>query len=158
MSDEMTPEVPESEVKEDHSPPTNIELPETDYVLSLMCQLANLGLQQGVTIFVGGAIISGMIVSGRIYYEDLANKLSNATIGGSGRPAYLDEVIDRYMDAAKDYDVPANPPEGWIMPEPSYIFLQNAKFSVNGSFTTQKGIFWRGRLSKVDGFIAGLTS
>lgn len=141
-----------------------------DWFLASLINLANrFGIQMGVTISVGGALISGELVSGKRYFEEVARAIRDnfpADLAelGSGLSAAIKEhgeVYQLYTPPVEANDAEDGKADSTSGEEPSpvsFIHLRNANFFLaNGSpITGGGGVFWRGRLECVDGFSLGV--
>lgn len=119
-----------------------------DEVLAFIVSLANKGaISLGITLCVGGTMVTGQLIGGKEFFEGIANSYGNVSdffrgLGEGGAEGYKDtsqEQLDNVENIA-------------------FIHLGNARVVSSGisipSFE-QPGIFWRGRLSSVDGFFFG---
>jgi hypothetical protein len=123
-----------------------------DWFLAELVRRANAGgLSVGVTLCVGGTLVSGSIIGGRAYFESIAE---SAAVGARDAPeaararAFLRGPAAMYVasDAADADDEPL-----------VYIHLAGARFfTASGRPIPGKdGLLWRGRLGAVDGFVLG---
>jgi hypothetical protein len=113
-------------------------------VLSL---LETRGGSLSVTLQVGGQLVSGDLISGLNYFETMAEKMKTAQ---GNAESHITDALASIMESLKDaYKPEANGPDQ--LP-PTYIHLRNARF-VGLPGTSATGIYWRGRLSAVDGFV-----
>ena len=149
-----------------------IEIPETTYPLTdwflqqLVAWANDRAMEYGVTLHVGGLAITGTLINGRTYFEEIAKLLAGAVtieneeegggrsnlqeaIAGMGRIYPEREYIDR-LEAGEDISLPN---------QPSFIHLRDAHWLVGTQVVpTEPGIYWRGRISAVDGFVLGTIS
>src|SRR5215203_1145160 len=89
MQDDQT--APEPEAAADHDP-----------LLALFIQGAKLGIRPGITLMVGGLLVSGVLVGLREYLEGLTNQIRTATSDTPGvGPAVADgfEQLIAQLDA-----------------------------------------------------------
>lgn len=102
-----------------------------------------------ITLWVGGGLISGMLVSGSKFFD-----------------AYTDEIVKVVDDEGKDATRKFFRELGGVYYEPSdapahdtsFIHLLEAKFwSPSGQIppATNAGVAWRGRLSQITGYSLG---
>lgn len=131
--------------------------PSQDWLLELMANFANSGVSQSVVLFVGGAVISGELISGPEYLERMASISENSPING---PAGSDEIVknvaDGFRQFKKMYLKPADAGEDWEAPRPGFIHLKNARvYATNGTIPGQGGFLWRGRISSIDAWAPG---
>lgn len=152
----MTDETPQQEEPAENLDSQEPEVqPDIDSTLAGIVRLANIGIEQDVTLFVGGIMVTGLVVSGRRYFEGAAAALDKANVAGTGGEQLRDDMKSAYLDKANVYVKPGEIPEGHREPTPAYIHLYNAKWLVGGQFTTQRGLYWRGRLTRIDAFVMG---
>lgn len=124
------------------------------FLQSIIETVINNGVEIGVTLTVGGMIISGMLISGKKYYDELGDALA----------AYSKEEGDMHSVLANGwrqmkaiYEKPDDAPEDWKPPHASFIHLRNAYIFAPGvaPLPGNQGILWRGKLTSVDGFAIG---
>lgn len=104
-------------------------------------------LNIGITLTVGGNMITGTLIPHTAYFERLAKDLSApfAAAGGESQQILHDRII-RFND-------PVDPETQLPI---QYIHLDNARLHTGGNqILPDKGTLWRGKLSAVEGFILG---
>jgi len=128
---------------------------ENDWFLqSTIENIVSHGVEIGVTLTVNGVIVSGMLIGGKKYFEELSKTLKAA----SREP---DDISNTLGDAWKQYtaiyEKPEGAPEDWKPNPVGYIHLMNARFFAPGQapIPANQGVLWRGKLSSVDGFTIG---
>lgn len=133
-------------------PVTAATAPPADVFLQFLVNLVNNGGQLksiGITLQMGGMLVSGEIVSGAEYFDRFAE-------------TFADSLAD--MDATARQSVRASLAElGDVFrlpqpaePLPNYLHLANALFfTADGTPIAGQPTLWRGRSSAVDGFILG---
>jgi hypothetical protein len=115
-------------------------------------------VEQGITLAVGGAMISGQLISGKRYFEELAAFTMSATADSEEVKAAIAKSIKA---CTVIYDKPEGvPPDDYIAPPPTYIHLRNALwiYPDGKALPTNRGVLWRGKLAAVDGFCLGQTA
>lgn len=112
------------------------------------------GVEIGVTLAVGGSIISGILVSGKTYFAELGETLKGASKSEGDMQSVLGEAWKGYTAL---YEKPEGAPDDWVVPPAGYIHLRNARYFAPGQppVPTNQGVLWRGKLSAVDGFSIG---
>lgn len=129
-----------------------------DYVLQDMVDLANKieTFSMGLTLHVGGGIVTGRLIGGRRYFEEMA-----ATF--LGKDGSRNVLYDWMMSYQKLYPLPGNGPEDSGDPEagrhpPLYIHLSDAHFVTPGSapIPNNHGVLWRGTINSVSGWSLGV--
>ena len=118
-----------------------------DWLLTSLVNIANrTSTTIGITLHVGGALISGTLIGGTEYFTKFADMFS----GGFEDPELSSDVREEYRRFASAYqDADDNR-------QPSYIHLIDARFyDSSGNGIPTEGTLWRGRLEAVDGFSLG---
>ncbi|MFN3944613.1 MAG: hypothetical protein ACK4K7_06775 [Allosphingosinicella sp.] len=150
MNDEQAPaeQLPQ---KEDGIGDDRLALkPHTDWFLASLTSLANKGLTFPVTLFVGGAAISGILVGGKTYFDEFSRMMRRSFRDNEESADIMASFVDQcgsfYGDAA---EIAARPPE--------YVHLVEARLFHPGADPVPKadGVLWRGKLASVDGFCWG---
>ncbi|WP_313696969.1 gas vesicle protein [Achromobacter sp.] len=126
--------------------------PAADAFLQFLVNLVNNGSQLesiGVTLQMGGMLVSGSIVSGAEYFDTFA-------AGFAGKLESLDpetrQTVHASLAALGDVFRLPQP----VDPLPNYIHLSDALFfTADGTPIAGQPTLWRGRTSAVDGFILG---
>lgn len=123
------------------------------FLQSTIETIINRGVDIGVTLTVGGAIVSGILISGRKYFEELGDTLASASQSDGDMQSVLGEAWKQYTAI---YDEPENAPDDWQAPPAGFIHLRDARFYAPGQHPIpSNGVLWRGKLSSVDGFSIG---
>lgn len=127
--------------------------PLSDWLLRYLVDAANQkGLQIGITLQVGGMLVSGVLVSGQTYFDNITSDISEALAGNDQTKgiAEMFESVNRAIHAGTTPDVPT--------PTPAYIHLKDAYFfhsADSAPIPNGQGVWWRGKLSQVAGFFLG---
>ncbi|MFL5350766.1 MAG: gas vesicle accessory protein GvpU [Hyalangium sp.] len=129
-----------------------------DWFLQSLVEMVNSSAMSfGVTLSVGGVLVSGELVGGQHYFEGFGAEFTQnfsdekAAKGAKESFAKMGEI---YRKGGND----ATASGTGTASGPSYIHLRNARFfQANGTpVPNNKGIWWRGKLSAVDGFTLGM--
>lgn len=109
----------------------------------------------GITLMVQGTVVSGDLVSGRVYFEGLAREVRDIGTGDAAEAyaATLDKGAEMYpvMKLRHESDDPDDDKA-----DPAYVHLRNAHvLSSSGAPIQGINVWWRGRLSSVDAFWMG---
>jgi hypothetical protein len=98
--------------------------------------------KMSITLFVHGLIITGLLIGEKAYFE------------ASGFKTLLIEELDSTFNSDELLE---NERKISQLNDTEFIHLKNAKFSYGNSLapSDNKGIYWRGRLSSIDGFFLG---
>lgn len=124
---------------------------EEDWFLQTIVKMVNIdsSAEFGITLNVGGFLVSGILVGGKQYFEGLAEYISS---GVDEKEAA--EGIKKTLGKPKEiygHETSKNS-------LPSYIHLKEAKFyntQGNPPIPGNQGVWWRGRISEVQGFMFG---
>ena len=127
-----------------------------DWFLQLLVDAVNGTTSEvGLTIQVSGLLVSGTLVSGEKYFEGFAEALAAAQADDK-------ESAEKHRAAFAKYGEQYKRSEGNGSEEkkalPLYIHLKDARFYTPGTkpIPGNKGVWWRGRISEVSGFILGV--
>ncbi|MGF7050243.1 hypothetical protein J2T13_004768 [Paenibacillus sp. DS2015] len=123
----------------------NIDDLRDDLLATLVFKSNNdtLDLGLGVILTVGGALISGKLISGKSYCDGLARMINySGNIERRYGKFFTEFGEERYGDQDGDYD------EDGEIQLPSYIHLKDARM-ITGNIDLG---WWRGKLTSVDGF------
>ena len=135
-----------------------------DWFLQSLVEMANnspAAVSFGLTISVGGMLVSGELVSGQQYFEgfgiEFAGTFKDAKAAASVKESFS-KLGGNIYSAGRKEDASAPKSPSGAASGPSYIHLKNARFfdpSGKPTASTQ-GTWWRGKLSAVDGFSLGV--
>ena len=132
-----------------------------DFFLALLIENANVyGISTGITLCVGGLIVSGELISTEEYFRAFGEQTDVAvstSLGEEPSGKYAEPYVLGAEAAKRAWDEKRANPDA-AMPVANFICLQNVRlFNPSGdSIPNQDGIYWRGRLSAVDGFTLGV--
>ncbi len=126
--------------------------PDTDWFLQTLVATANRkGGSMGVTLLVGGTIVSGTIVSHEDYFENLGDEVEQGFKAAGGEA--VSELADIFRNIGHDLEkrLAEAPPTN-----PAFIHLRDALIILpNKALPENRRVWWRGRISQVDGFLLG---
>ena len=122
------------------------EFDNKDVLLTSFVNLANnISLEIGVTLNIGGALITGLLIGYDSYLKGISEMLKGHGPGADAFSAQFEYVLEsrkKHLETEEE------------MPLPNYIHLKNTKLTdVHGNI--QELGYWRGKLTSVDGFILG---
>ena len=142
MTEDKSPVVPEQEEE---------IIPVSDIVLSILIDsFAEHGVGIGVTLNVKGLIISGELTSREEYFKGIIQQTKNS----NGDSEIVKAIADSF--STMDKTIKEILSEKEQKPLPNFVHLKNARYFPGGNCTpSNKGVWWRGRLSEVDGFHIG---
>lgn len=160
MTDEKSAALPANEDTSTDKSDQTSSLGDKDWFLSSLVNLVNdTNISMSITLNVGGTIVSGTLIGGSDYFEGFANEMASAFPDKDA----AESIRGSYAQFAQIYpkrpieETEEDPEENRVAARPSYIHLKNARFYANGqpSIPGNKGVWWRGRLTAVDGFSLG---
>lgn len=114
-----------------------------DSDLLALVRAANVGAEIGITLLSKGVVISGLLTSGKNYYEDCQKKLSGA--------GPIGEAIGSYFNAAKThYEVS----EKNVIPL-NFLHLKDAVIVAGQNRSAFENSIFRIKIEEIDGFFIG---
>lgn len=114
-----------------------------DNDLVLLVRMANIGVEIGITLLSKGIMISGLLVSGKSYYEDCVKKLSAVGRTGEDISVYFSETKELY-EPSDDKEVPLN-----------FLHLKDAVILTGQNRTSYNTAIFRIKIEEIDGFFIG---
>lgn len=125
-----------------------------DWLLRVLVNLANKKVEIGITLHVGGLLVSGMVAPGAAYLEAISKDLTDGFRRSlPGADFNLGDVI------APAKELYANADETSVFENvPGYIHIRNARIYGPGGgnpIPGNRGMWWRGRISEISGFSLG---
>jgi hypothetical protein len=126
-------------------------VPSKDWFLQFLVNLANKNrFELDITLTVGGILISGRLVGVRQYFDDLSTYFAGSFDSGK-KTEEIKETFKKIGDQC------ACVSSSEQTENPSYIHLKNVHFyNAQGKLLSDDaGVWWRGRLSEVQGFAPG---
>lgn len=114
------------------------ETPRLDYILwTLASIVVDNGISFDITLNVKGIIICGTVITQKQYFEGVSQQLAGSENG---------EAFGKLMSQMGGYEES----------ESKFIHLKDAKYLVaNNHVPSNEGVYWRGRLTEIDGFNLG---
>ena len=129
---------------------------EADGLLQLLVSYSELGIETPITLLAGGMTVSGVIVSAASYMENTGAQLSAAL---RNHDASLAETVSQsFAQLKQDVEEQSRAADEAGSLTARFIHLKNAKYFIPGQDglpNNADGIFWRGRLSAINGFSLG---
>jgi hypothetical protein len=128
---------------------------QTDWLLQWLVRSSNrASISIGITLSVGGSIISGKLIPHSVYFEKLAEAFSAPFRQEGSHDA--DELHDIIMG----FNVTPEPESPEEDAPFQFLHLENARtyLGTSSSIPGEPGALWRGKISSVDGFTLGLIS
>lgn len=144
----MSNEEPQDDNREQEREPQLVPQ-ESDWFLQLLVNMVNDGLELGLTLQVGGFLVSGIAVSAKKYFDATGEQFSSTM---------SDSESIKQLFATLGEQEPL--PEGQLLPPPNYIHLKDARYFHNSGhpMPMNQPIWWRGRICQVGGFSIGVMS
>jgi hypothetical protein len=130
---------------------TTENAPQKDWFLQFLVNTANKSqFELEITLNVGGFLVSGRLAGVRQYFADFGSDFATSFDAGKGSEeikATFRKIGDECSCVSQ-----AEPTES-----PSYIHLKDARFfdAQGNSIQGNRGVWWRGRISEVQGFVPG---
>jgi len=126
---------------------------EADWFLQHLVDTVNrTDLEIPITVQVAGVFVSGILVGGKRYFEGFGDDVA-AGLADDTQSAEM--LRDAFAGLGKMYD---DEESVAAIYSPRYIHLRDARFFGTASsppVPSNKGVWWRGRLSHVGGFVLG---
>ena len=129
------------------------QVDDRDWFLQNLVNLVNArDIKLGITLNVGGFLVSGLLVSGQKYFggfgEDLGSNFNDPETRAGIEQAYA-QLGDIYSASRSASQTTA---------PPNYLHLMQARFFNTGGHPIpgNNGVWWRGRISEVSGFFLGM--
>jgi hypothetical protein len=120
-----------------------------DWFLQHVVSMANdIGLKVGITLQMGGFLVSGMTISGEAYFEQLVGEFSEVFADESEKEVSRNAMLD-FAGMVESKGTQAS--DG----VPLFIHLKDATFFNNSGapLLRDERVLWRGRISQVSGFV-----
>lgn len=139
------------------SPTFESDTPEfADWFLQQIVAFANMGLEIGITLTVEGVTITGTLIGGKTYFEELSKLVEDA----SGENNEVGKTLGKlWRENTSLYEDAAGQTEEQSVPflPPAFIHLRAAQIiSPDGArLPAGNGYLWRGRVTAVSGFAIG---
>jgi hypothetical protein len=120
---------------------------ERDFVLQLLAAATQQSTvaEIGLTITVGGTVVTGTLVGRDAWFQALEAWLESQAEGAGS-------IAGAFSQAFQE-DPPVDDPAMF-----GYLHLKDARFFVGSRMAPEEGTFWRGRISEVSGFSFGTLS
>ena len=151
MTEDRTTEAPDAEAATEDLD-TGDDGVERDFLLQTFVDIVNrTNAEIGMTLTMGGMLVSGTMIGGKKYYDELYSTFSQ-NIEDEEILSFLKKIID-IPSAAYDYDLADERPINI-----AWVHLKDARFfGPDGNFIPKTGgTLWRGRISQVSGFNFGV--
>lgn len=130
-----------------------------DWFLATLVQYANIGIEIPVTLSVSGSTISGHLIGGRAFFEELEKSIKGGTATadpGVDPQEFLIGLAETLGEYREIYAVKND--ESWAenISKPHFVHLRGARVVATGGVPVPgDGLLWRGKASSVDGVAVG---
>lgn len=125
---------------------------DSDWFLADLIRIfANNGVAFPLTLVVGGSVVSGKLIGGKQYFQQVSETISQGTTNNSQVRDFLVKMVEGNK---LRYERPEGADENWSLPEPGFVHLEGARI-FNGSaepIPQGEGVLWRAKLTSVDAF------
>lgn len=141
---------------QDSTPSAAEQLPQIDNTLRMLVSIVNAvpGVSIGITLHLGGSVVSGQLVANTTYFHGVSAEMRSA--GGEGQ-AIANSIADSFESLAGEAEKRRNDEDP--ARQPAFIHLKDARFlGGNDLVPNNRGVWWRGRLTEVGGFSIGQLS
>ncbi|MDD1966963.1 gas vesicle protein [Pseudomonas putida] len=122
---------------------------QTDWLLQWLVGFLNdTNLRIGITLTIGGSVITGTLIPHKAYFERLADDFSAPFTSQNAETAEALRTRILAFEAPDEADTPSSPAQ--------YLHLQNARVHHGGNqLFPDTGTYWRGKIAAVEGFVLG---
>lgn len=122
------------------------------FLQSLVSVVNRSDLELGITLVVGGSIVSGRLVGGKKYFEAFAKEFSDAWPEGSQEAIYQEFAQHgEIYSPGEEGDEGATPPQ--------FLHLLDSRcFFADNQLPSNRAVPWRGKINAVSGFSLGQLS
>jgi hypothetical protein len=134
--------------------------PNLDWLLAAVVDLVNkLPITIGVTLNVGGLVISGQMIGVEDYFEELAKLMATPKVNETLNQG-LQQLFEQLSSARTLLNEKKKGDVEEVQKQPTFIHLKDVKMLLSNrqAIPDNSGSLWRGRLSQVDGFVFGTLS
>ncbi len=122
-----------------------------DPLLAILVEAANkFDADIGLTLYVSGTVVSGILVSGKRFFELMADWLT-----AEGAQGLADSLARPIAELFRRPDAEPADDEHDGLSQPDYIHLRAAQVFTSGNDRPLPETLWRGRLSHVSGWSLG---
>ena len=125
----------------------------TDWFLQNLVNFANdCGIETGVTLLVGGLLVSGMIIPTMKYLDEFAALFASGVRDDPKLGASFSEFFRSYKQHLE-----VRPDQGDVPALPQYIHMKHVRFFTPGQnpLPNNRPALWRGRITEIGGFFLG---
>lgn len=127
-----------------------------DEVLANLVRAANKDFEMGITLAVGGLLVTGILVGPRRWLDGLLAELRE---GNDGLAAFADGLDEGLGAAFAQHDRELDG-DDWKYVEIAFVHLRDARFVQPGAspIPENRPVVWRGLFESVDGWCLGTFS
>ena len=131
--------------------------PGVDWFLAFLIGMAEKGIEMGLAIMLDGQTITGTVIGGRKYMDELAAGIKTATFTGDGDPNVWRETIANAFEEFKKIYPEAATFDDSLEARRSFLHLKDVRI-LNGNQEPIRAGNWRIQLAKVSGVSLGSIS
>ena len=138
-------------INEERFEPVFDNAPQKDWFLQFLVNMANKShFELKITLNAGGFLISGTLAGVKQYFADFGSDFASSFYAEKSS----EEIRDTFKRIGDECACVSNSEPS---DSPSYIHLKDARFfdAQGNAMGGNKGVWWRGRISEVQGFIPG---
>jgi hypothetical protein len=131
--------------------------PQQDWFLQTLVNMTNTGaLEVGMTLLVGGFLVSGIMVGGAKYFEGFAKEFASG-FTDQALAEVLRTDISKWGEIVYKTNATQLKVTGQPLTPTMYVHMREARFfnTAGNPIPGNRGVWWRGRLSEVSGFMIG---
>jgi hypothetical protein len=144
----------------------DIEVPFSDWALEDWVVYANeYGMEIGVTLQIGGFLVSGKTASGGEFLRNMGESLSEATMGAGDKYKEISEMLKNMYEKQAQNSYPQisleeseSSKKKQSTREPSFIHLKQVAIFTDSQISPIQVKYWRGKLASVDAWFLGTMS
>lgn len=122
---------------------------QTDWLLQWAARfIEKTDLSIGITLTIGGGLVSGVLISSKLYFETLSDDIAQPFA------EFGDDVAESMRGLMLSFSHAEDHEDG--APAEQFLHLQDARvYTTPSGAISDKGVLWRGKVSAVQGFTFG---
>ena len=123
-----------------------------DKTLDALRKVAEFASNVPITLSVSGGIMTGMLISGQKYFEQIADRMERAQ-HSKGTNATVVDIVEGWRALARELG--SLPPAEEASQDSDYLHIEGAKIISGAKTFPADGMLWRVRISDVSGWSIG---
>lgn len=124
-----------------------------DVTLTALREVAESGSSVPVTLSISGSVVTGMLISGQRYFEQIADRMERAQ-PSKGANEKVVEIVDGWRMLAKEL-ASLTPHSEQARAAGDHLHVEGAKLISGARTFPAEGMLWRIRVSDVSGWSIG---